>query len=80
MSEKFERSSSINNNSIVSNISIIKEQRWQFRKVSQNRLLNEFQLVCKSDKDYYKSEDLNELLEYLKYDYHKVSKKMAVLK
>jgi hypothetical protein len=31
-----------------------KQKRWQFWKLSQNRLLNEFQLVCKSDKDYYK--------------------------
>ena len=42
--------------------------------MSENRLVNEFQLVCKIDKNYYKPEDINQHFEWLTYDYHKVPK------
>ena len=54
-------------------------KQWQFWKVSENKLVNKFQLALRIDKKYYKSEDVNPHFEWLTYDYHKVPKTIGCI-
>ena len=56
-----------------------KQKQWQFWKISGNKLVNQFQLVKRIDKNYYKQEDINQYFEWLTYDYHKVPKNIGII-